>query len=99
MSVIGAKGFAVGVQWHPEYWAKTDAPSAALFKAFGDAVRDHAAAHHHQATRTTGLGGCGARLRALLESHEGTLGGSGFGDGRLVLRSSNVWLTVLRARL
>jgi putative glutamine amidotransferase len=43
VSVIGAKGFAVGVQWHPEYWAKTDAPSAALFKAFGDAVRDHSA--------------------------------------------------------
>jgi len=43
VSVIDAKGFAVGVQWHPEYWAETDAPSRALFKAFGDAVRDYAA--------------------------------------------------------
>jgi putative glutamine amidotransferase len=42
VSVIGAKGFAVGVQWHPEYWARTDPPSAALFKAFGDVVRDYA---------------------------------------------------------
>ena len=39
VSVIGAKAFAVGVQWHPEYWVRTDAPSAALFKAFGDAAR------------------------------------------------------------
>ena len=43
VSVIDAKGFAVGVQWHPEYWAETDAPSRALFEAFGDAVRDFAA--------------------------------------------------------
>lgn len=39
VSVIDAKGFAVGVQWHPEYWAESDAPSRALFEAFGDAVR------------------------------------------------------------
>lgn len=39
VSVIGAKGFAVGVQWHPEYWASTDATSRKLFEAFGDAVR------------------------------------------------------------
>ncbi|MBP1846947.1 putative glutamine amidotransferase [Rhizobium petrolearium] len=43
VSVIDAKNFAVGVQWHPEYWAETDAPSRALFKAFGDAVRTYAA--------------------------------------------------------
>ncbi|CAD7040540.1 glutamine amidotransferase [Pseudorhizobium endolithicum] len=43
VSVIDAKGFAVGVQWHPEYWAETDAPSRALFEAFGDAVRAYAA--------------------------------------------------------
>ncbi len=42
VSVIDAKGFAVGVQWHPEYWAETDAPSRALFEAFGDAVRSYA---------------------------------------------------------
>ncbi|MGY5778883.1 gamma-glutamyl-gamma-aminobutyrate hydrolase family protein [Rhizobium sp. LEGMi135b] len=43
VSVIGAKAFAVGVQWHPEYWAETDSPSLKLFTAFGDAVRDYAA--------------------------------------------------------
>ncbi|SCB12546.1 gamma-glutamyl-gamma-aminobutyrate hydrolase family protein [Rhizobium hainanense] len=42
VSVIGAKAFAVGVQWHPEYWAETDSPSLKLFTAFGDAVRDYA---------------------------------------------------------
>lgn len=41
VSVIGAKGFAIGVQWHPEYWAETDKPSRALFEAFGKAVRDY----------------------------------------------------------
>ncbi len=46
VSVIDAKGFAVGVQWHPEYWAQTDAPSRALFEAFGRAVRQY------QATRS-----------------------------------------------
>lgn len=42
VSVIDAKNFAVGVQWHPEYWAQTDAPSRAIFEAFGKAVRDYA---------------------------------------------------------
>ncbi len=41
VSVSGAKSFALGVQWHPEYWAHSDAPSAAIFRAFGDAVRDY----------------------------------------------------------
>lgn len=44
VSVKGARAFAVGVQWHPEYWVKTDAASQKVFKAFGDAVRQHAAA-------------------------------------------------------
>lgn len=43
VSVIDARGFAVGVQWHPEYWAQTDAPSRALFEAFGSAVRTYRA--------------------------------------------------------
>ncbi|WP_370318747.1 gamma-glutamyl-gamma-aminobutyrate hydrolase family protein [Oricola sp.] len=43
VSVIDAKGFAVGVQWHPEYWAKTDETSGRLFRAFGEAVRARAA--------------------------------------------------------
>lgn len=36
--VRDATGFALGVQWHPEYWIKTDEPSQKIFKAFGDAV-------------------------------------------------------------
>lgn len=47
ISVTGAKSFALGVQWHPEYWASqsadTDAPSTAIFQAFGDAARAYAA--------------------------------------------------------
>jgi len=42
VSVIDAPGFALGVQWHPEYWAKSDAPSRRLFEAFGEATRIHA---------------------------------------------------------
>ena len=41
--VANARTFAFGVQWHPEYWAATDAPSGALFRAFGDAARSRAA--------------------------------------------------------
>ncbi|WP_276120212.1 gamma-glutamyl-gamma-aminobutyrate hydrolase family protein [Pararhizobium qamdonense] len=44
VSVIDAKAFAVGVQWHPEYWVGKDTPSSTLFEAFGDAVRAYAAA-------------------------------------------------------
>jgi putative glutamine amidotransferase len=43
VSVIGSKAFAVGVQWHPEYWVGQDGPSRALFEAFGAAVREHVA--------------------------------------------------------
>jgi len=34
-----SRRFALGVQWHPEYWAESDAPSAAIFEAFGAACR------------------------------------------------------------
>jgi putative glutamine amidotransferase len=37
--VRDAASFALGVQWHPEYWVRTDKPSAQLFSAFGEAVR------------------------------------------------------------
>lgn len=37
--VAGARGFAVGVQWHPEYDFETDRASRAIFAAFGEAVR------------------------------------------------------------
>lgn len=42
VSVRDATAFAVGVQWHPEYWASSDTNSARIFTAFGDAVRAHA---------------------------------------------------------
>ncbi|HBO1833570.1 TPA: gamma-glutamyl-gamma-aminobutyrate hydrolase family protein [Pseudomonas aeruginosa] len=41
VSVKGARGFALGVQWHPEYWAETDSSSQKLLEAFGDAVRSY----------------------------------------------------------
>lgn len=44
VSVRNSRSFAVGVQWHPEYWVKSDSASANIFQAFGDAVRAHAAA-------------------------------------------------------
>ncbi len=37
--VDGAPGFALGVQWHPEYKASEDPVSKPLFKAFGAAVQ------------------------------------------------------------
>lgn len=42
VSVRGARAFAVGVQWHPEYWVHSDGASRKVFEAFGDAVRAHA---------------------------------------------------------
>jgi putative glutamine amidotransferase len=44
VSVRDSRAFAVGVQWHPEYWAKSDDASARIFRAFGNAARAHAAA-------------------------------------------------------
>lgn len=41
--VDGAKAFAYGVQWHPEFWARTDPPSRRLFEAFGEAARGYLA--------------------------------------------------------
>lgn len=41
--VRDAAGFALAVQWHPEYWVRTDKPSALLFAAFGRAVDEHRA--------------------------------------------------------
>ncbi|WP_062231710.1 gamma-glutamyl-gamma-aminobutyrate hydrolase family protein [Aureimonas sp. N4] len=40
VSVPSARGFALGVQWHPEYWAATDGPSRAIFEAFAAACRE-----------------------------------------------------------
>ena len=41
--VDGAPGFAVAVQWHPEWNAASDPVSQNLFRAFGGALRDWAA--------------------------------------------------------
>jgi len=44
VSAGGPSRFVLGVQWHPEYWFRRDAASAAIFAAFGDAVRGFVAA-------------------------------------------------------
>ncbi len=41
--IEGATGFALSVQWHPEWNAANDPVSMPLFRAFGDAARDWAA--------------------------------------------------------
>lgn len=38
--VASTAGFAVGVQWHPEFDWRQDAVSRRIFEAFGDAVAD-----------------------------------------------------------
>ena len=38
--VVGAPGFALAVQWHPEYRASKDPVSRALFAAFGNALAE-----------------------------------------------------------
>jgi len=41
VSVDGAKSFALAVQWHPEWKAWENRQSTQIFKAFGEAVRNH----------------------------------------------------------
>ncbi|MBS1165791.1 MAG: puuD [Proteobacteria bacterium] len=43
VSVKGAAGFTLGVQWHPEYWGAADGPSKAILEAFGAAIVAEAA--------------------------------------------------------
>ncbi len=43
VSMPGAKGFVLGVQWHPEWRWREDAVSRAIFSAFGDAIRARSA--------------------------------------------------------
>lgn len=40
--VAGARAFALGVQWHPEYLVRSDGPSRAILDAFAEAARAHA---------------------------------------------------------
>lgn len=42
-SVEGAKSFALGVQWHPEWKVREHPAYLAIFRAFGDACRERAA--------------------------------------------------------
>ncbi len=43
VSVAAAPDYAFGFQWHPEYWAETDAPSLRILEGFGAACRRFAA--------------------------------------------------------
>jgi putative glutamine amidotransferase len=38
LSVAGAHGFAIGVQWHAEYTAGADPVNRRMFEAFGAAL-------------------------------------------------------------
>jgi len=49
--VANARGFALGVQWHPEYRVTENPDSMALFKAFGAACRARAAERLRQPVR------------------------------------------------
>jgi putative glutamine amidotransferase len=55
VSVKGARAFAFGTQWHPEFKAANNPDSVKLFEAFGDAVRAHARQREagHYRTRLT----------------------------------------------
>ena len=44
-----ARGFAMGVQWHPEYDWETDPVSRAIFEQFGEAVRAYRQFEHVRA--------------------------------------------------
>jgi putative glutamine amidotransferase len=41
VTVAGAPGFVLGVQWHPEWRVREDEVSMAIFRAFGDACRSY----------------------------------------------------------
>ncbi len=41
ISMPNSKGFLLGIQWHPEYKAKENPISAAIFSAFDQAIQDY----------------------------------------------------------
>ena len=43
VSILGAKSFALAVQWHPEWNVLSNKPYLAIFQAFGEACRSRAA--------------------------------------------------------
>lgn len=51
VSVSGARAFALGVQWHPEYRVLEDPVSNAIFRAFGVAARGHMGRYAAQAAQ------------------------------------------------
>jgi putative glutamine amidotransferase len=51
--VTGVPGFAIGVQWHPEYWVESDQPSAKLFAAFRRAISERMAGRIPGAAKTS----------------------------------------------
>ncbi|WP_165675091.1 gamma-glutamyl-gamma-aminobutyrate hydrolase family protein [Metapseudomonas otitidis] len=42
VSVEGARSFALGVQWHPEWQVRSNSVYLAIFQAFGEACRERA---------------------------------------------------------
>ncbi|MCA0434702.1 MAG: gamma-glutamyl-gamma-aminobutyrate hydrolase family protein [Proteobacteria bacterium] len=48
VSVKGARAFAFGTQWHPEFKAAGNPDSVKLFTAYGDAVRAFARSRHQE---------------------------------------------------
>jgi len=45
-AVAAMPGFALGVQWHPEWQVEDNPQSLRLFEAFGQACRDYQHTHH-----------------------------------------------------
>jgi putative glutamine amidotransferase len=41
VTVAGAPGFVLGLQWHPEWRVRENEVSMAIFRAFGDACRSY----------------------------------------------------------
>src|SRR5690606_21582668 len=53
ISVEGSEGFALGVQWHPEWQVTSNPDYVAIFQAFGDACRKRAIERDADASHNT----------------------------------------------
>lgn len=47
-TVAAMPGFALGVQWHPEWQVEQNPQAMRLFEAFGQACREHQQHQQHQ---------------------------------------------------